>query len=506
MNELGASEARFRAIAENIREVFWMTNATKSVILYVSPAYETIWGRTCQSLREAPASWLDAVEADDRARVEAWVAGQREGSTEITYRIVRPDGTKRWIRDRSFPVRDDDGEITSFVGLADDVTALIRSEERLAQAQRLEALGKLAGGIAHDFNNMLSVIICHSDFLVNALEPGELRKDAEVVREAAVRAADVTRQLLAFSHQQVMQPKVLDLGQVVVGMKRMLGRVLGEDIDLVLPEAPSACFIDADPGQIERVIMNLAVNARDAMPQGGRLTIDVAKLTIGPVPGPARAGLEAGPYVVLAVGDTGTGMDTETRKRIFEPFFTTKEKGKGTGLGLASVLGIVEQSGGAIRVESAPGKGATFSVYLPAVAGGADSRAMPTQPGAALRGTETVLLAEDEPHVRATARSILRRCGYTVLEAQNAGEAILLCEQHGGPIDLLLTDIVMPYMSGRKLAERLAPLRPDMKVLYVSGYAGELVEHHGVASGSVPFLQKPITPEALARKVREVLG
>ena len=504
--ELRASEERFRALAENIREVFWMIDATRSTILYVSPGYEATWGRTRQSLREAPRSWLDGVHPADRARVEAWLTRQRDGMIEITYRILRPDGSQRWIRDRSLPVRGEDGEITCFVGFADDITTVIQAEERLAQTQKLEALGRLAGGVAHDFNNMLSVILSYTGLLLGALEPGELREDAEAVRQAAESAAGLTRQLLAFSHQQALRPTVLELGQTVAGMKRMLEGILGEDIDLVLPETESECLIEADPGQIERVIMNLAVNARDAMPQGGRLTLGTANVKTYPARNAEHAGLEAGQYVELTVADTGTGMDTETRKRIFEPFFTTKEKGKGTGLGLATVFGIVEQSGGAIRVDSALGKGATFRVFFPRVEGDAGTRAMVTQSGEALRGTETILLTEDEPQVRAAARSVLRRCGYDVLEAENAGEALLICEQHRGRIDLLLTDVVMPRMSGSDLARRLAVLRPEMKVLYMSGHAYESLSRHGVPATGVAVFQKPITPESLARKVREVLG
>jgi two-component system cell cycle sensor histidine kinase/response regulator CckA len=379
-------------------------------------------------------------------------------------------------------------------------------EERWVQAQKLQALGRLAGGVAHDFNNILSVILSYSEIALDALEPGELRADIETVHKAAESAADLTRQLLAFSHQQVLRPRVIDLGQIMSGMKRMLGRVLGEDISLALLDATAECCIHADPTQIENVIMNLAVNARDAMPQGGTLTMEARKVEVDPAHNPEHAGLEAGPRVALIVADTGTGMDSETRRRLFEPFFTTKERGKGTGLGLATVFGIVEQSGGAIRVQSAPGKGATFRVFFPCAGRVATGRGMTIRPGAVLGGTETILLAEDDAQVRALASSILRRRGYNVLEAENAGEALLICEQARGVIDLLLTDVVMPRMSGRELARRLGPLRPEMKVLYMSGHGEESLVRHGVPFAENAVVQKPITPEALARKVREVLG
>jgi two-component system cell cycle sensor histidine kinase/response regulator CckA len=383
--------------------------------------------------------------------------------------------------------------------------ALRQSEEQLRQAQKMEAVGRLAGGVAHDFNNVLSVILTYGELILGDLKSGDpMRADVEEIHKAASRAAGLTRQLLTFSRQQVVAPKVIDLTEVLTGMDKMLQRILGEDVELVLVVQKSVGRVKVDPSHIEQVILNLVVNARDAMPTGGKLTIETGSVVLDKEYAINHLPAKAGPHVMLAVSDTGIGMDRETQKRIFEPFFTTKEKGKGTGLGLSTVFGIVQQSGGNIWVYSEPGKGTTFKVYLPRV--DAEVDVLRTQPApATLRGTETVLVVEDEEQVRAVVLSILKRHGYKVISAQHAGEALLLCERHPGTIDLLLTDVVMPHMSGPELAKRLAATRPGMKVLYMSGYADDSIVRHGVLETNAAFLQKPITPAALARKVREVL-
>jgi PAS domain S-box-containing protein len=383
--------------------------------------------------------------------------------------------------------------------------ALRRSEEQLRQAQKMEAVGRLAGGVAHDFNNVLSVILTYGELLLGDLKPGDpMRADVEEIRKAASRAAGLTGQLLLFSRQQVVEPKVIDLCEILGSMDRMLQRILGEDVEVVSLPSKATGRIKADPSHIEQVILNLVVNARDAMPTGGKLTIETNNVDLDEDHALGHLSTKPGPYVMLAVTDTGIGMDRETQARIFEPFFTTKEIGKGTGLGLSTVFGIVQQAGGSVWVDSEPGKGTTFKVYLPRVDAEVDVPRTQVSP-ATLRGTETILLVEDEEQVRAVAFSILRRQGYQVLPAQHGSEALLLSERHPQPIDLLLTDVVMPQMSGPELARKLAVARPEMKVLCMSGYTDDSIVRHGVLDSGVAFIQKPITPASLAKKVREVL-
>ena len=402
-------------------------------------------------------------------------------------------------------VRDGTGHVEYYETFVRDVTDQRRLQQQLLQSQKMEAVGRLAGGIAHDFNNLLTVITSYSDLLLEDLGTDDpKRSDVEQVRKAADGAAALTRQLLAFSRQQVVEPRVVSLNAVVESLQKILRRVLGEDVDLATTPGPDLGAVRADVGQLEQVLMNLAVNARDAMPTGGKLTIETGNVEHDPAFARGHGAVAVRQFVMLAVTDTGVGMDEATKARIFEPFFTTKEPGKGTGLGLATVYGIVQQSGGFIWVYSEPGHGTTFKIYLPRVDAPAEGVAV-TAVAPVGRGTETVLLAEDAAAVRAVARQVLERQGYTVLEAPDGELALHLAQRHSGPIHLLLTDVVMPGMSGRQLADRLAPARPDMKVLYASGYTDDSVVRHGVLEEGMPYLQKPFTPESLARKVRDVL-
>jgi two-component system, cell cycle sensor histidine kinase and response regulator CckA len=385
-------------------------------------------------------------------------------------------------------------------------TANASLESQLRQSQKMEAVGRLAGGIAHDFNNILSVILTCGEFLLEdmkAVDPG--RADVEDICKAATRAAALTRQLLMFSRQQVLDPRVLDLAAVADSMESMLRRVLGEDIELVLGSDAPKGRVRADPGSIEQVLMNLVVNARDAMPTGGKLSIWTRNEILGESfsPSEGQIGATRGRHVVLSVTDTGTGMDAATQARIFEPFFTTKEVGKGTGLGLSTVFGIVQQSGGQIRVRSEPGNGTTFSIYLPQVDEVADAPA--TRPKAALDGSETIMLVEDEEQVRAVARNVLQRHGYHVIEMRSGQDALAYCQSHPAPIDLLLTDVVMPQMSGPELAHQLSSVRPALAVLCMSGYTDDSIVRHGFLQADLAFLHKPFTAESLTRRVREVL-
>jgi two-component system cell cycle sensor histidine kinase/response regulator CckA len=383
--------------------------------------------------------------------------------------------------------------------------ALRKSEEQFRQAQKMEAIGQLTGGVAHDFNNLLSVILSYSGLLAEDLEPHDSRReDLLEIKAAGERAATLTQQLLAFSRRQVLQPRVMDLNQIVSGMEKMLRRLIGEDVELTVIPAAAAARVNIDPGQMEQVIMNLAVNARDAMPTGGKLTIEITRVELDEVFVSERTGITAGPHIMLSVSDTGCGMDAATQARVFEPFFTTKEIGRGTGLGLSTVFGIVRQSAGTIWLYSEPGKGTTFKIYLPVVEAGAEKAPSRSVEPARLHGSETVLLVEDEDAVRKLVHSILQRNGYRVLEAKDGADALRIAEQQLA-IDLLLTDVVMPHMSGAETAARLLKVRPGLKLLYMSGYTDNAVVLHGVLRSETAFLQKPITPAALLAKVREVL-
>jgi signal transduction histidine kinase/ActR/RegA family two-component response regulator len=391
------------------------------------------------------------------------------------------------------------------VGIAQREEALRQSEEQLLQSQKMEAVGRLAGGIAHDFNNLLVVITGRAE-LLRARAPVDeaLRYDLDLIADAGRRASALTQQLLAFSRKQVLQPKVLDLNEVVANMGTMLRRVIGEDIDLVMVVGANLGRVRADPGQLEQIVVNLVVNARDAMPKGGRLIVKTANVELDDTFARRHPGGRPGPHVMMAVSDTGDGIPADVIPHIFEPFFTTKAGGRGTGLGLSTVYGIVRQHEGSIAVDSDPGLGTTFKIYLPRVEEVPESAGR-SEPLAALRGSETVLLVEDEDGVRRLAREVLEMNGYTVLEAPDGPSGLQIASRYPGPIHLLLTDIVMPTMNGRQLSEQLLLMRPELRVLYMSGYTDDAIIDRGMPESSLPFLPKPFAPADLARKVREVL-
>ncbi|CAN5868933.1 hypothetical protein BH11MYX2_BH11MYX2_27510 [soil metagenome] len=501
-----ALRLRDRAI-QSVSEGIVLTDpsAHDNPIVYTSPAFTRLTGYTNEEAVGRNCRFLQGPKSDP-ATVTALrqaLAANRPCTVELLN--YRKDGTTFWNSLAVSMVTDDAGLVTHHVGVLSDVTERRSLQSQFLQSQKMEAVGRLAGGIAHDLNNILSVILSYAEMLEdNPTLDAPVHADLGEIRKAAARATALTRQLLAFSRQQQLVSKVLLLDDVVGGLEQMLKRLLGADIHLTLLPTTDGWTIKADPGQVEQVLLNLAVNARDAMPEGGELTIETENVVLDGRYVGEHHDVSPGPYVMLAVTDTGFGMDAETQANIFEPFFTTKGLGKGTGLGLATVFGIVKQSGGHMWVYSEPGSGTTFKVYFPRADGVPEPRVNPVPVSVAV-ATETILLVEDDDQVRAVAESVLRRAGYVVLVAPNAGEALLICEKHGARIHLLLTDVILPRMSGRHLAERLAPMRPEMKILFMSGYTDDSVLQHGILESGVAFLQKPFTPDGLTRKVHETL-
>ena len=504
------SEGRYRLLFESNPFPMWVYDTEALTFLAVNDAAihhygyssEEFLAMTIKDIR--PAEDVPAL-LDNIAKLSG---GPRESGV---WRHQTKDGSTINVEITSYPL--------SFTGrpaalvLANDITerkraedALHRSEAQLRQALKMEAIGKLAGGVAHDFNNLLTAINGHSEMCLRRLTPEDpLYRHVDGIRRTGDRAAALTRQLLAFSRKQILQPQVIDLNHIVVELSKMLQRLIGEDIDLLMGLEADLGKVKADPNQLEQVLMNLCVNARDAMPKGGKLTVETSNVQLGEEFAGQHLSAPPGNYVMLAVSDTGCGMDALTQARIFEPFFTTKEVGKGTGLGLATVYGIVKQSGGSVWVYSEVGRGSTFKIYFPAVEGKVEKIKVDAEVFELAAGIETVLLVEDEEVVREMAMEILRECGYHVLQAEDGANALQLARQYPGEIHLMLTDVVMPRMSGRELAEQLTPLRPDIRVLYMSGYTDDAIVHHGVLDEGTAFIGKPFSMQALARKVRETL-
>ena len=506
LEQLRDAEQRYRRLTENAPDiVFRYELEPRRSVAYINTAVEGITGFSPDEYYGDPNLIFKVVYPEDRELLEDILSGSRSSGNTSTLRWQHKNGSAIWIELRSVGVRNASGLMVAVEGVARDITERRQLEEQFRQAQKMEAIGRLAGGIAHDFNNLLTAILGYSDFLLQAGDTTKaIDQDVQEIKKAGERAAELTRQLLAFSRKQILQPRVLDLNVLLDELEKMLRRLIGEDVTLVVRLQPEAGRIKADPGQIEQVVMNLALNARDAMPDGGKIIIETGNVELDDSYARAHMGARAGSHVMLAISDTGTGMTSEVQSRIFEPFFTTKEAGKGTGLGLATVYGIVKQSGGSIWVYSEVGRGTTFKVFLPRVQD-AVAPMEPCLPAKAIQGSETVLVVEDDEGIRQLICTVLRKNGYEILAANRGSQAIDLSRHHQGQIHLMITDVLMPGMSIRELTGTLSEARPDMKVLYISGYTDDSISHLGILDSGKNFLQKPFTVTALARKIREVL-
>ncbi len=501
--ELALRDRVLKAVSQAI--VIVDGNAPDLPIVYVSPSFERMTGYPAAEVLGKNCRFLQGPDTDKDTVREVREALQQQRPCEVEILNYRRDGTPFWNALAIAPSFDEEGKLTHFVGVQSDITERRSLEQQLRHAQKMEAVGQLAAGVAHDFNNLLTVILSYATVILDAQGPGELRDDVHEILRAGERAAELTRQLLAFSRHQLVQRRLLSLDDVVRGLEKLMRRAVGEHIELVVAATSAPATIQGDSGQLEQVILNLVMNSRDALPEGGRVTIETSLVTLDDEYAATRHDVRPGPYVMLAVSDNGVGMDAKTRERIFEPFFTTKTDGRGIGLGLAMVFGIVKQSHGHLAVYSERGHGTTMRIYLP-VAGEAVQQGVESAPAPSrLEGSETVLVVEDEAAVRAIIASVLRRHGYQVLEAPDGANALERAERYAGPIHLLVTDVVMPAMSGAELAARIATSRPDMRVVFMSGYTHSAAVHQRVLAGEARFLQKPITPTRLLEMVRRTL-
>jgi PAS domain S-box-containing protein len=526
--ELRAAEARYRTLVEHLPAITYIAElGAGGPWHYVSPQIETMLGFTPAEWLSDPMNWMNHIYPEDReiALAAENLFQETHDLFQAEYRMCARDGRVLWFRDEGVLLKQSESRGLLMQGVMYEITERKRLEDQLRHSQKLEAVGQLAGGVAHDFNNLLMLIQAHNEHLREHLAADDpARKDALQIENAVTRAASLTAQLLTFSRKNVLRPKILDLNLVLGDVGKMLHRLIGENIEVNIVPAASPVRVKADPGQMEQVILNLAVNARDAMPAGGRLTITASEVELDENDSRNHEGAPAGKYVMLSVSDTGSGMDTETQAHIFEPFFTTKAPGKGTGLGLATVYGVVKQSDGWIWVDSKPGRGTTFQIYLPRVqefvANEASIEEIAPRESQALKestsrivpaletsakGTETVLVVEDQDGIRDIVRESLRRNGYKVLIANDGEEALQMAAAYPDPIHLLITDLVMPNIGGRELAQRLTPQRPTMKVLFMSGYSEQSALEIEATSQSATVLQKPFSLDALARNVRRVL-
>jgi two-component system cell cycle sensor histidine kinase/response regulator CckA len=503
------TEAKYKMFVEQVAAVSYIAEVgLHGEWLYVSPQVEAIFGFTQQEWLKGSEQWIRFVPEEDHPII---VAAEedclRVKRFQAEYRLKRKDGQIIWVSDTAVVVPGSDSH-PLMEGIIVDITERRLLENQLQQARRMEAVGRLAGGVAHDFNNLLTIIKSYVELaLKRCAEQPELRGNIQRIEDAAERAVTLVRQLLAFSRKQVLKPKVLDLNSIVLNMDKLVRRLMSETIEMKTQIGKNLGAAKADPGQVEQVILNLIVNARDAMPHRGKLLIETGNVELDSTFGHDQASIKPGPYVMLSVSDTGIGMSAETLAHIFEPFYTTKEGGRGTGLGLSTVYGIVKQSGGHISVYSELGKGTTFKVYLPRVDDPVQAQTPVEAPGStSAESAETILLVEDEPAVRELAHMVLSERGFSVIEARSPEDAVRLAGKHGAEIRLLLTDVVMPGMSGHDLAKQLTARHPNLRVLFMSGYTHNMIAENGTLEEGLSFLQKPFTPQVLTQKVREVLS